>query len=76
MTRYSVRGGTPKPEIVKLRLRPATPAPSDLKLERRTMTLTWKGAVPGATYSVLRNRRDEPWIPSTKAPPLTLEDLN
>ena len=109
------------------------------------MTLTWKGAVQGATYSVLRNRRDEPgyetlaenlaacsftdaearfpdedyitykvvsadgamavktfsratdlekqrylnflrakggveagapWIPSTKAPPLTLEDLN
>ena len=145
VTRYSVRGGTSKPELVKPRPRPETPAPSDLKLDRRTMTLTWKGAVPGATYSVLRNRRGEPgyetlaenlaacsltdaearfpdedyitykvvsdggaaavktfsratelekqrylnflrakggveagapWIPSTKAPPLTLEDLN
>ena len=35
-------------------------APSEIKLDRKTMTLTWKGTDPTARYRVLRNRRSEP----------------
>jgi hypothetical protein len=61
VVRYDVRGGKSRPPVV---MPPASTegiaAPTDLKLDRTTMTLTWKGARAGVAYSVLRNRRSEP----------------
>ena len=60
VVRHEIRGGEGRPEVVMPPARPSTPPPSDLALDRRTMTLTWKPSAPGAKYTVLRNRRSAP----------------
>ena len=60
VVRYDVRGGSGKPEIVRPPVRSRLPPPADLKLDRKTMTLTWTDAVPGRKCRVLRNRRSAP----------------
>ena len=57
---YDIRGGSASPAATMPPEAPAGPAPADLKLDRATMTLAWKSAGTGVTYSVLRNRRSEP----------------
>ena len=58
VVRYDVHGGRSRPAVVMPPVAADGPVPTDLKLDRATMTLTWKGG--GAPYSVLRNRRSEP----------------
>ena len=52
-------GGTPKVEMPPES--PTAEPPSNLRLDRKTMTLSWNPSpTAGAKYSVLRNRRSEP----------------
>ena len=60
VVKYDVRGGKGRPEAVLPRAMGMVPPPSDLKLDRATMTLTWKPSSPSARYTVLRNRRSAP----------------
>ena len=60
VVRHEVRGGVGGPVVTLPPPAAADPSPADLRLDRETMTLTWKGVGEGASYSVLRNRRSEP----------------
>ena len=57
----SAPGGAEHPKIVMPPAKPSAQPPSALRLDRGTMTLSWRPSpTPGAKYSVLRNRRSEP----------------
>ena len=56
VTQCDIRGGDGHPTVTSGRPKPRSVPPSDLKLDRRTMTLTWKSA-SGVSCTVLRNRR-------------------
>ena len=60
VVRYDVRGGKSRPKVVMPPVAVKGTAPSGIRLDRKTMTLTWKGTDPDARYAVLRNRRSEP----------------
>ena len=60
VVRYEVRGGSGSPKVIMPPTVAKGKAPECIKLDRATMTLTWKGDGAGETYSVLRNRRSEP----------------
>ena len=57
---HDVRGGASRATVTMPPAAAGGPAPSDIRLDRATMTLTWKGIGGGARYAVLRNRRSEP----------------
>ena len=60
VVRHEIKGGSSKPVVTMPPVAPVGGAPADIKLDRKTMTLTWKGTDPKARYRVLRNRRSEP----------------
>ena len=57
---YDIRGGAERPPVSVRRRPSAGPAPEALKLDRATMTLTWRTATAGTPCTVLRNRRSAP----------------
>ena len=58
---FAVRGGSSTPKVAKPGPRPPSPGPSNLRLDRSTMTLSWTpSAMARQSYTVLRNRRSSP----------------